>query len=634
MNKLGFAIKLASQGAGNAIECNKGQWTNKVVDIREYLKLFNGLQGTDNIVTFMSFDEGGCFLTQLRAISGRRGDFLSGWIYIPNTIEASGEDVMNTYNYVHNILSQSNLSDLKDDIESFFSKEYPKKDYAASYVPSSGEVFGVRFKDMYYSMKEILDTDRYQPYYSKYKAIFLLDKDGEVKISKEQVTKFNNLTNLDIEKTCIFKAPSPEEVRLLGSGSKIVFQDNQEFKSPVLTKKGDEVQLYAIRDGFEPVPLPPVVIQEDGQVMPINPQAVKWFKKIKPSMFAVCNRERDKIEKGVRISINGTDVTYQEALISEEDCRQAIVKVSAPDYETSEQKQNLLNDYCEIVLSREVKSFQATVELANGNLAEMTIESKYLSSSHESPLKGYDYDKDNHGNSILKMNSWFVWKQRLWGFLGGLGVLALIVLSLMIDTWIDNGCPMPGDEKKVPPTEATTENQDKGQESQNTEDNTNTSESPTLEDAINYLDNNNVWSKSEMDKYPALQGLFEDMNHFNLSQLINDWSSKLSSSQRFVKVYESANRTFTNGWEPRQDPHNPTYNQPNDEQINLTNYTNWLDRNQTPPATTGRGSRPGTVAGKSGANGGESGTSASKGAGSANAGKSGQGNNGRDIFAN
>ena len=126
----------------------------------------------------------------------------------------------------------------------------------------------------------------------------------------------------------------------------------------------------------------------------------------------------------------------------------------------------------------------------------MTIESKYLSSSHESPLKGYDYDKDNHGNSILKMNSWFVWKQRLWGFLGGLGVLALIVLSLMIDTWIDNGCPMPWDEKKVPPTEATTENQDKGQESQNTEDNTNTSESPTLEDAINYLDKNNVWSKS------------------------------------------------------------------------------------------------------------------------------------------
>ena len=43
MNKLGFAINYASQGLVTALVCNKGQWTNKVVDIREYLKLFSGL---------------------------------------------------------------------------------------------------------------------------------------------------------------------------------------------------------------------------------------------------------------------------------------------------------------------------------------------------------------------------------------------------------------------------------------------------------------------------------------------------------------------------------------------------------------------------------------------------------------
>lgn len=637
MNKLGFAIKLASQGAGNAIECNKGQWINKVVDIREYLKLFNGLQGTDNIVTFMSFDEGGCFLTQLRAISGRVGDFLSGWIYIPNTIEASGEDVMNTYNYVRNILSQSNLNDYISDIESFFSKEYPKKEYAASYVPSSGEEFGVRFNDMYYSMKEILDTDRYQPYYSKYKAIFLLDKDGEVKISKEQVARFKDLTKLNIDKTCIFKAPSPEEVRLLGRGTKIVFQNNQEFKSPVLTKKGDKVQLYAIRDGFEPVALPLVLIQEDGQVMSIDPQSVKWLKRIKPSIFVVCNRKHERIEKGVRISINGTDVTYQEALIAEEDCRQALVKVSASDYETSEQKQNLLNDYCEIILSRKVKSFQATVELSNGSLAEMTIESKYLPSTQESPLKGYDYDQDYHGNSILKMNSWFVWKQRLWGFLGGLGVLALIVLSLMIDAWIDNGCPMPWDEKKVPPTEAPAvgvSNEQGSQVAEESESNADT-DTYTLEAAVKYLDEKAVWTKSEMDQYPDLQGLFEDMNNFNLPKLLNEWSAKLATSQRFKKVCESANKTYTNGWNPRQGSHNPTYNQPNDEQISLTNYINWLDQDQTPKATNnGGGFHPGTGAGKSGSNAGKSGAGSGKNGGKSGSTKQEQGNRGGDPFNN
>lgn len=588
MNKLGLAIKLASQGAGNAIECNKGQWTNKVVDIREYLKLFNGLQGTDNIVTFMSFDEGGCFLTQLRAISGRVGDFLSGWIYIPNNIEASGEDVMNTYNYVRNILSQSNLNDYISDIESFFSKEYPKKEYAASYVPSSGEEFGVRFNDMYYSMKEILDIDRYQPYYSKYKAIFLLDKDGEVKISKEQVAKFKDLTKLNIDKTCIFKAPSPEEVRLLGRGTKIVFQNNIEFESPVLTKKGDKVQLFAIRDGFEPVALPLVMIQEDGQVMSIDPQTVKWFKKIKPTMFMVCNSKHEPIKKGVRISINGTDVTCQEALIAEEDCRQALVKVSASDYETIEQKQNLLNGSCEIVLNKKVKSFQATVELANGSSAKMTIESEELSSENESPPKGYDCDHDDRGSLILKMKSWFVWKQRL---LGGLAVFAagMIIFAFMsFFSWHETH------KLKfkfgIPPWEVV--QKDSLQETTG-EELSPSSDSivvlPSKDDAINYLDSHNVWSKSEMDKYPDLKGLYDDMNNFNFTNLLNKWKDSLVDSKNFMKVYESAYKTDKNDWNPHQGPHDPTYNEPNDEQINLTNYIYWLDNDQSPKDTKTKG---------------------------------------------
>ena len=60
-----------------------------------------------------------------------------------NTIEASGEEIMSAYNYVRNTLSQSNLSDLKDDIESFFSKEYPSKEVTAQYVASRGQLCGV-----------------------------------------------------------------------------------------------------------------------------------------------------------------------------------------------------------------------------------------------------------------------------------------------------------------------------------------------------------------------------------------------------------------------------------------------------------------------------------------------------------
>ena len=591
MNKLGFAIKLASQGAGNAIECNKGQWTSKVVDIREYLKFFDGLQGTDNTVTFMSFDEGGCYLTLLRAISGRIGDFLSGWIYIPNTIEATGEDIMNAYNYVRNILSQSNLNDSIEDIEAFFSKEYPKKEFAAQYVPSSGEEFGVRFIDMYYSMKEILDADRYQPYYSKFKAIFLLDKNSEVKIAKEQVARFKDLTKITIEKTCIFKAPSLEEVRLLGRGTKIFFSTNQEFKSPVLAKKGDKIQLFAHREGFEPVNLPVVTIQEDGQTYSINPNAVKWMKRISPSMFLVYNSKHEKLENGVQIFINGTEITYKDGLISEEDCRQAKVKIIAPDYETFEQKTNLFAENYSIILSRKVKSCQTKVELTNGHLAEMTLESKYLPSQYESPLKGYEFDEEYHSNKVLRMSLWFVWKQRLWGFFAALSVCVLIIAYIALDTWLEThdfkfGLP-PWEEnssaQQYTPVDSTnTEDRTLNQADNRNESDQQGTEDISIDAAISYLDTNTTWSKTELDKYPDLQGLYEDMNTFNLSKILNDWSFKLENSKQFQKILESANKTYSYGWNPKQGVHNPTYNKAGDEQISLPNYINWLDRDQTP----------------------------------------------------
>lgn len=592
MNKLGFAIKLASQGAGNAIECNKGQWTNKVVDIREYLKLFNGLQGTDNIVTFMSFDEGGCFLTQLRAISGRVGDFLSGWIYIPNTIDVSGEDVMNTYNYVRNILSQSNLSDLKEDIESFFSKEYPSKEVAAQYVASKGQLYGVRFLG-HYTLKEIVGEHRYQPYYSDYKAVFLLNKEEEVTITKEAANSFRNLTDKDIVKTSILVPPANASLQTLGRGTKIHTIDGSDFNQPLLVNVGSKVPLILSRIGFENMKFE-VNVTSERQDVDLSNVKITWMKKISASMFTVRNRKQEKIDKDVRISVNGTNITFQEILVSEEDCRQALVKVSAPDFEVFEQRRSLLIDDLDITLSRKVKQAQTVVELSNGSYGEMTIESKYLPSKYESPLKGYCFEEDPQGNKVLRLSIGFVWKQRLWGFCAALIVGILLIALTAFDAWTDThqfkfGLPPweeigttqqdnSDDSTSVDSTQNQNENQGESEQ--------NISEDASLDAAIKYLDNNSTWTKSEMEKFPDLQGLFDDMNTFNFSKLLNDWQGKLSNSKQFKKVFESASKTNRNDWNPKQGSHNPTYNKSDDEQIRLTNYINWLDQDQTPKTSS------------------------------------------------
>lgn len=570
MNKLGFAIKLASQGAGNAIECNKGQWTNKVVDIRDYLKLFNGLQGTDNVVTFILFDEGGCFLTQLRAISGRGGDFLSGWIYIPNTIEATGDDILNAFNFVRSILSQSNINESKEQIDAFFSKEYPLKEYVVPYLPSQGDKFGVRFLGVY-TLKEILDGNRYQSYYSDCKAIFLMDKSGEVSITKEAAQNmFLDYTKKEIVKSAVFVPPSSDSLQLLGRGTKIFTSHGVEFKEPIFVSIGTKQEIILKRNGFENMRFDES-IKKDIQNLDVSKLQVIWKKRISSSIFKICNSKNEPIQKGVNITVNDQDITYKEILLSEDECQNAVVKVTAADFEIYESRENLLKGEIQIKLRRRDKTFQSNIELANGKVAEITLKSKDIESSHSSPLKGYDFDKYPRGENCLRMSSEFLWKQRLYGFFS-----ALVIGLAVFFGYLTFFAP---------------ENTGTG-ESPDSIDQTGTNvtvigiDSLSLENAIKYLDEKTVWDKNEMEKYPDLQGLFDALNRFELSAIIDEWSDKLKDSEKILKIKEAAEKNSNNGWNPKQKGHNPTYNKENDMQIDVSNYIKWLDKDQSKSGTS------------------------------------------------
>ena len=577
MNKLGFAIKLASAGASTAIECNKGQWSSKVVDIREYLKLFNGLQGTGSIVTFISFDEGGCFLTQLRPISGKGGDFLSGWIYIPNTIEATGDEIMNAYNYVRGILSQSNINESKEQIDDFFSKEYPSKEYVVPYLPSKGDKFGVRFLGLY-TMKEILDNNRYQSYYSDCKAVFLMEKNGEVSITKEAAQNmFLDYTKKEIVKSAVLIPPTSNSLQLLGKGTKIFTANGGEFKEPMFVSVGTNQEIILKREGFENlrynIQIQKDIVNLDG-ALPRD----EWKKKISLSMFKVSNNKNEPIEKGLNIAVNVQDITFKEVLIPENECRDVIVKVSATDFETSESRENLLKGEIQITLRRKDKTFQSNIELANGKVAEITLKSKNLDSSHNSPLKGYNFDKDSRSENCLRMSTGFIWKQRLYGFLAALVVGLSFVVYQASDSWLDThhfkvGLP-PWEKDMAVGTTTQTGTYGTGEVE-------NSVDTLSLENAIKYLDKNPVWDKNEMEKYPDLQGLFDVMNNFELRAIIDEWSGKLSGSENMLKIKEAAKKNSDNGWDPKQKEHNPSYNQESDTLINVSKYIKWLDKDQS-----------------------------------------------------
>ena len=94
MKKLGFVIKVVSDGVYEPLICNNGSWIKKVIDPRHYLRMFSGLIGTENIITAMSFSEYGCYIMLLRDIPGHAGDCLSAWLFIPSNIDIEDSQVM------------------------------------------------------------------------------------------------------------------------------------------------------------------------------------------------------------------------------------------------------------------------------------------------------------------------------------------------------------------------------------------------------------------------------------------------------------------------------------------------------------------------------------------------------------
>lgn len=577
MNKLGFAIKSASGGAGNLFECNKDAWTSKVVDIREYQKLFNGLSGSGKFITFLSFDENGSFLVQLRTIAGRENDFLSGWIYIPNEIEITGEDIEEAYNHVRQILCLSSIpSEKQDEINAYFAKEYPTKAAFSKNDPSFGEKFGYRKLNVPYTKSELFSSDIFQEYYNGYKAIFLLEKDS-VTISNEYVARFKDFTNYELEKYCILMPPTKETLRPFGLDAQIVDEKGHLFDYPMRIKHGGHVQLYARRKGLEDIRIPQIEISKGITDFPLY-HAIDWKKRIDASMFRVVNHDGEVI-RNATITVCGTNITNANAELSEADARKASVKISANGYEDYSKTISVLNAPIEIQLHRKEKYRDYTILMSNDKVAKMTLSSKYI--NDEIPLVGYTYDVRNR--DILVPSLWYIWKQRLIGIC--ICIIGLFVIAgyYAFDSWLDNHefrwgvPPWKGINKSAVNVEDKDEAQDVSSDDKKTA-------------APPYLDNRTTWNKDSLESHEETKGLFDALNEFDFNK-VKEYETKLDDSNNFMRIINTIKDIERKGFDPKVGKENNggNYNPASDQRIYIENYIKWISSNHeptyTPPAT-------------------------------------------------
>ena len=435
-------------------------------------------------------------------------------------------------------------------------------------------------------MKEILGTKRYQPYYNQYNAILIEDEDS----MKVVDTKVEDISQKRLEETLVFCPPMEQDLR---GGITVRFDDSPRtpFTSPVRRKLGEHVNIVFEREGFQPIRHMDQVC-ENNQICSL-PRSMNWKVLISLNRFKVSAANDGKnLTDRASIYVNNQRLTFNKPIeLEEKEARKVNVRITAPGYEDKEGVVDFLyNTTFDARLHRAEREQEWEINLTDGSPAVMTIKSKHLTPHyHESPIKGYSADRRR-----LEYTNFGVLKQRAIGFGIACALFILTGICMCIYDWYDShtfdwqlGWPPLKVEKIRSHTYTEVSNAQEVIPSSDTEarpqSNVATQDDEfSDEKAIEYLDSNQVWAKPDMEKYPLLKGLFDDMNNFNTVNLYSQWGDRLSKSTRFAEVKKVAQKNSNNGWNPAQENHSPSYNKANDYSINVRGYVLWLDQNRAP----------------------------------------------------
>jgi len=536
MNNIGFAIKYASQGIATPLQLNtNGSWEKGVVDLRQLMgSVRPEIKAEGKCVILLTFDAHGSYVAIARTVTGRPNDYASGWLYIPADVQISGSEVQQLLGVVRNVISDNDLTPHIPQLEQLFARTYPLRPAAMAYRPSNprGAIAGRDCSN--FNLDTLLGDARYQPCYADYKCVFLVSDFAQT--LTENVV---NLTQRPLVETFIVMPPSPADIaNAFGPGVQIMSTDGVPFNRPMCAERGATLSFCAVRSGYADITFSHRVAVDGASIT--LPRSNRWLRHIGAADIRVYDKST---RRGLNADIRINDAPLGKLGLDLPDDALGNVRlvVSAAGYETLNQDVSLERTPLEVFLAPAAGGFRANVLLANGTRGRVTVDGNRLEPG-KSPLEGYRYD--GRGELEYVGNVGNVWVQRALGFAAAVA-LALIVWLCMS---IFGGDETPSTEHtSTSSTETTSTSTDAGGSSTSDDKggtivenlDAGTKGTPkTHEQAIAYLKNNKVWDKTEMEQYPDLKGLWDDLNNFRFNTIAATWADILNAAGREQLVKE------------------------------------------------------------------------------------------------
>ncbi len=525
----------------------------------------------------LRYIDSGLLLTVLRPIIGDEHDNYAATLYIPNGMQIATEDILNTISTVKEFLNGKDPSSADiADMRRFLSKDYPIERKHPHRQQSSGNLYAYALYNGTDkpSLSDYADSEFYQPKFSDYAGVFLLDS--------------QLLVSADIHAADLTK---PHLTRLLRVNPPlkspqgfVAYLGRRQFASPILAGEGCSLDIMWQKGGFETLSTP-FIVEKDNETPPA-PNTSSARRIITPSSFHITEeRNQQQASSNFTIKVNGIEIDGPKAFTFS-DLKNARVEISAPGYVTFSGNYDLASTSLVLVQMHSLhKTYRFELPLKTPEPSEPAhICIKTKKALHRSPIEGYEvaggqiidgsgvsnkleFNGSNTGRPYTHIIAVAV-AGIVVGIIAGILIGFLCFSSKGAEDIATASAENPTVESPAPRTVEKA-----------AEPVAETVEIPTPKpsgvDAVKYLDENQVWRRAEMEEIPGLEGLFDDLNSYNFEQLSSTWSKRIEGSKNFDAVMRAVAGAPTKR-DPRRADHNPVY-KADSTAINWLSYTYWID---------------------------------------------------------
>lgn len=573
--KLGLIIKSTSAGEQEVFSINKeGEWAKYAADSRSIIKDLENFDGSGkSVIIAKILGSLGYLIGVVKARpegSGRPNDNTTAWVHVPAKLKITGNELCSVITYIEEQLAAP-MGINPAVLNELFTKEYANKDVqypALAFIGIYNPEGSIGWRDYGvgtgYALHELLGDSLAQTFYKKYKCICFVDKSLNLSTVGGEIIK-----------------SEPKEPTMIEAPI-----DNKGFMAFIKTKN----QEIPFNDAIE-IPANTqlsIVWKKEGYF-----NIEKELKDSNPSSLAIQENERKLIFKrswiritnqrfnhlsDAEISVNGKAFSSDITEITEAALRDGVrIRVSHQGYEPKEKVINQISSNIEIKLDDKQYSKEYTLRIEDGkDLESDAIITVKMSNCYTGmPLKGYRSDHNGYivyENNLMTKIKWFA-----------IGVASVFIFGLLwagyeaLDSWVDNhefqfGWP-PITEIKEQRTYSTTS------EKADLEPGKAIAAKDSLKERMcNYLSSNEIWHKDSLAKYDFTKNLFDDMNSFNLENLVKLENSELKEVELIQKLVDAAKKSKKDQIKPNigKEDNDGKYNSATDLRIDINNYISWI----------------------------------------------------------